>query len=155
ARRLRALLPRALRHWRRAQRGAREARRAQRTLRPRDAAGDGSGTARALRATDRGAAFRRLDTADVATGRPTAGRQWARRGDRLSAAFLDRDERPGPQPTQSALTCPRIRRGGATTRTASSAGTRRVSPPTPPGDRAVSGRGKSKRCRGLRRHGLW
>ena len=48
---------------------------------------------------------------------------------------------------------PSTRRGGATTRRAWSAGTRRVSPPSPPDDRAVSGRGRSTRSRAPRRRG--
>jgi Glycosyl hydrolase family 65 central catalytic domain len=53
--------------------------------------------------------------------------------------------------SRDALRSPRIRRAGATTRTAWSAGTRRVSLPTPPAGRAVSGRGRSTRCRAPRR----
>ena len=46
---------------------------------------------------------------------------------------------------------PRTRRGAATTRMASSAGTRRVNPPIPPAGRTASGRGTSRRCRAPRR----
>src|SRR2546421_4056559 len=51
--------------------------------------------------------------------------------------------------------CLCIRRGGATTRTAWSAGTRRGSPPSSPGGRAALGRGMSTRCRAPRRRGPW
>src|SRR2546425_7375362 len=49
------------------------------------------------------------------------------------------------------LTTGRTRRGGATTYTAGAVDIPRVSPPTPPGGRAASGRGRSTRCRAPRR----
>ena len=63
-----------------AQGGARAARRAKRALRPGDAAGVGSGTARTLRATDRRAAIRRLEPTVSPTlpPRPIASQQVAR-----------------------------------------------------------------------------
>src|SRR5262249_5496483 len=45
----------------------------------------------------------------------------------------------------------RTRRGGATTRTAPSSGSPRVSPPNPPGGRAASGRAGSRLGRSSRR----
>ena len=100
--RLRALLPRALRHGRRDRGGRGRGRRAQRALRPRDAAGDGPRPGRALRAADRRAALRRLDARGSASARAARPPTRRRSAARARAARGRRTPRPPRRPPRAA-----------------------------------------------------